>query len=98
MNQWVVRGENLFGRASRVDFSVHHHENALANPPHAARIVTDDDSGNSQPFTHANNQLIDAIGHHGIKAGGWLVVKYDFGFVKDGASQSDPFAHAAGKL
>ena len=74
-----------------MDFAFVEHDDAVGDFEGAVHVVGDDDAGDFQLALQLENQLVDDVGAHGIKAGGGLVVEDDAGVEGDGAGEGDAF-------
>lgn len=61
-------------------------------------VVGDGDCGGAQALHAIHNQIVDDVGHDGIKTRGRLIEENDFGISGNGAGEANALLHAAGKL
>ena len=54
--------------------------------------------GDRQLIPDPLNEVVNAVGHDGVQAGGRLIIEDNLRLVDDGAGQANPFAHAPGEL
>ena len=89
----MICGSSRFQPRQRIE---HHH--AVGHLLRRAHVVRHHDAGDRMMLARAEDQLVDHVAHDRVEPGGGLVVEHDLGLHRQGAGQSDPFSHAAGKL
>ena len=94
----VVAVVDGFGGALPDDFALVDHGDVIGDLAGACHVVGDGDGGGAEALHAIDDELVDDVGHDGIKAGGGFVEEDDFGIGGDGAGQPHALLHAAGKL
>src|ERR1043166_1062508 len=98
MDDGILAFENFIGRAGESNLAVVKHHDALADAPGAAHGVSDGHSRDLEALAHADDEFVDAVGHHGGQAGRRFVIEHDFGLVNDRPRQPHALAHPAGEF
>ena len=94
----IAGAVHLVGLAAPDDLAAVDHGDVVGDFAGRRHVMGDGDGGGAEALHAIDDQVVDDVGHDGIKARGGLIEENDFGIGGDGAGQRHALLHSARKL